>query len=104
VSKKKADLIETTADKLRLPHIRTEALVNEIFNCMTAALAAGEDIAIRGFGFFSVKSYDAYEGRNPRTGERVHVGPKRVAAFKAGKDLAARVDRGRQNGRILEDE
>ena len=49
---------------------------------------------IRGFGSFSVKGYDGYMGRNPKTGEPVPVAPKRLPVFRVGKDLAARVDQG----------
>jgi integration host factor subunit beta len=41
-----------------------------------------------------VREYKAYEGRNPRTGDTVHVKPKRLAFFKVGKELRERVNRG----------
>ena len=46
----------------------------------------------RGFGSFEVREYKAYEGRNPRTGEPVHVRPKRLPFFKVGKELKERVN------------
>ena len=45
-----------------------------------------------GFGSFTSKSYDAYTGRNPRTGETIHVPAKRLPFFKVGKELKERVD------------
>lgn len=91
----KADLIAVVADKLKFPWARAELLVDQIFSCMTAALQQGEGIEIRGFGSFTVREYKAYEGRNPRTGDTVHVKPKRLAFFKVGKELRERVNLGR---------
>jgi len=48
---------------------------------------------MRGFGSFSARVYEAYTGRNPKTGESVPVHPKRLPFFKAGKELKSRVDR-----------
>jgi integration host factor subunit beta len=91
----KADLIAVVADKLKLPWARAELLVDQIFSCMTEALQQGQGIEIRGFGSFTVRDYKAYEGRNPRTGDTVHVRPKRLAFFKVGKELRERVNHGR---------
>lgn len=91
----KADLIAVVADKLKFPWARAELLVDQIFSCMTEALQQGEGIEIRGFGSFTVREYKAYEGRNPRTGDTVHVKPKRLAFFKVGKELRERVNLGR---------
>jgi integration host factor subunit beta len=59
---------------------------------MTEALQRGDRIEIRGFGSFTSKSYEAYTGRNPRTGETIHVPAKRLPFFKVGKELKERVD------------
>jgi len=90
----KADLIDLIADRLRMPRGRAELLVGNIFDCMVEALQRGEGIEIRGFGSFSIRTYREYEGRNPRTGEAVHVRPKRLAFFKVGKELRERVNNG----------
>jgi integration host factor subunit beta len=94
----KADLIAVVADKLKFPWARAELLVDQIFSCMTQALQQGDGIEIRGFGSFTVREYKAYEGRNPRTGDTVHVKPKRLAFFKVGKELRERVNQGRPTG------
>jgi integration host factor subunit beta len=91
----KADLIALVADKLKFPWGRAELVVDHIFDSMVDALKRGEGIEIRGFGSFTIREYQAYEGRNPRTGETVHVKPKRLAFFKVGKELRERVDQGR---------
>ncbi|HEX4509757.1 MAG TPA: HU family DNA-binding protein [Burkholderiaceae bacterium] len=91
----KADLIDSVAEKLKLPRGRAELLVAQVFDSMVEALRRGDGIEIRGFGSFSIREYKEYEGRNPRTGETVHVKPKRLAFFKVGKELRERVNDGR---------
>ncbi len=88
----KSELIEHVSDKLKLPNGVAAQIVNCIFDSMIHALRDGEGIEIRGFGSFTVREYKAYEGRNPRTGETVHVAPKRLPFFKVGKDLRERVN------------
>jgi integration host factor subunit beta len=95
----KADLIDLVAERAKLPRGRAELLVGQMFDCMVEALRRGEGIEIRGFGSFSIRDYREYQGRNPRTGEAVHVKPKRLAFFKVGKELRERVNNGRsKNG------
>lgn len=80
------------------PHLRAgdvELIVATIFDEITAALARGERVELRGFGAFTVKRRDARTGRNPRTGEAVPVEEKAVPFFKAGKELRERVNHGK---------
>ena len=89
----KSGLIEAVAE--RTPHISkkdTEIVVNTIFDSMASALRQGERIEIRGFGSFQVKVREAREGRNPKTGEPVHISAKRTPFFKVGKELKEMVD------------
>jgi len=88
----KSELIERISEKLKLPNGKAEQIVNCVFDSMVKALQEGDGIEIRGFGSFTVREYKAYEGRNPRTGETVHVAPKRLPFFKVGKDLRERVN------------
>jgi len=69
-----------------------KTIVNTIFSSMCDALVKGERIEIRGFGNFTVRVYQSYLGRNPRTGTKVEVAPKRLPFFKVGKELKERVD------------
>jgi len=64
-----------------------ERIVSTIFDEITSALASGDRVELRGFGAFSVKLRDARTGRNPRTGDTVHVSRKAVPFFKTGKQL-----------------
>ena len=89
----KSGLIEAVAE--RTPHISkkdTEIVVNTIFDSMAHSLREGERIEIRGFGSFQVKIREAREGRNPKTGEPVHISAKRTPFFKVGKELKEMVD------------
>lgn len=90
----KSDLINALAARANITHSRAEQVVNVIFDSMTDSLVRGEGIEIRGFGSFSVRSYDGYMGRNPRTGDPVEVAPKRLPFFKVGKELKELVNRG----------
>jgi integration host factor subunit beta len=88
----KSDLIDLLCEAEKMPKGRAEVLINAIFDCMEASLRRGERIEIRGFGSFEIRSYRAYEGRNPRTGTAVSVKPKRLPFFKVGKELKERVN------------
>ncbi len=98
----KSELIERIAENLKLPAGKAEAIVNCVFDSMVAALVRGEGIEIRGLGSFTVRDYKSYEGRNPRTGEPVHVAPKRLPFFKVGKDLRELVNK--QTGPLPDDD
>ena len=77
------------------PHLRqpdVELIVATIFDEITAALARGDRVELRGFGAFSAKRRDARTGRNPRTGAAVPVAGKAVPYFKPGKELRERIN------------
>ena len=88
----KSDLISTLAKKKNLPIKEASSIVNTILETMTDVLAQGKSIEIRGFGSFSVKEYEAYEGMNPRSGEKIKVQSKKLPFFKVGKDLREKVN------------
>ncbi|HEX3905794.1 MAG TPA: HU family DNA-binding protein [Polyangia bacterium] len=92
----KSDLIDVLCETQKIPKGRAELLVQIVFESMEASLKRGERIEIRGFGSFELRSYRPYEGRNPRTGVRVSVQPKRLPFFKVGKELKERVNAGGQ--------
>jgi len=88
----KSDLVDFIAQKMNLPRKRAESVINTIFDTMAETLVEGGRIEIRGFGSFVSKFYDEYQGRNPRTGETIHVAPKRLPFFKVGKELREMVN------------
>ena len=90
----KSELILRLAE--RNPHLYqrdVERIVSTMFDEISAALARGDRVELRGFGAFSVKNRDARTGRNPRTGETVYGAKKSVPFFKVGKDLRERLNR-----------
>lgn len=83
----KSDLIDLVAQQANVTLDRSAVVVNAFFEQMIDAMKRGDRIEIRNFGNFVVKHYDGYEGRNPRTGATVKVGPKKLPFFKAGLGL-----------------
>lgn len=83
----KSDLIQKLAEEKDLSPEEASDIVNIFFNSMKEALKEGRRVEIRGFGSFKIKHYDGYVGRNPKTGEKVEVKPKKLPFFKVGKDL-----------------
>ena len=61
--------------------------VNLFFDSIKDALKTGDRVEIRGFGSFNIKEYEGYNGRNPKTGDRVEVKPKRLPVFRPGREL-----------------
>ena len=87
----KSDLIEVLSEDPVLDSQAAEFVVDEVFNAMTEALVKGDGVEIRGFGSFTVRKYDSYTGRNPKTGKNISVSPKKLPFFKVGKELRERV-------------
>lgn len=89
----KSELIAQLAARFPQFSLRdVDLAVNVLLDSMTESLVGGRRIEIRGFGSFTVNTRAARLGRNPRSGETVHVPAKRVPHFKAGKELRERVD------------
>ena len=88
----KSQLVDLVVARGGHPRRTVEAVVNAAFDAIVDGLKRGERIEIRGFGNFTVRSYKAYTGRNPRTGEPVEVAEKRMPFFKVGKDLRERIN------------
>lgn len=89
----KSELIDRLAEQQKhLAHLDVELGVKSVLEQMSAALAAGERIEIRGFGSFSLHFRAPRMGRNPKTGEAVALPGKHVPHFKPGKALRERVN------------
>ena len=89
----KLELVQTLKDSAGLSKTEATNIVNMFFNRMADELSNGDRIEIRGLCSFFVKEYDSYTGRNPKTGEKVIIKPKKLPFFKAGLELKERVDR-----------
>ncbi len=83
----KSELSTQVAAQASLTKASADAAVNAVFSAITDALANGETVTLTGFGTFTVRSREARQGRNPRTGESITIAASRVPAFKAGKAL-----------------
>lgn len=90
----KSELIERLSERSGLNIVQAEEVVNLIYRKMRDTMVNGGRIEIRGFGSFVVKEYQAYQGRNPKTGEKISVPPKKLPFFKVGKELKDRIDGG----------
>ena len=91
----RSDLIKRLSDAN--PHLFTrdiERIVGTLFEEISAALARGDRVELRGFGAFSARARAARVGRNPRTGHEVRVPDKAVPYFKTGKELRERLNAG----------
>jgi integration host factor subunit beta len=88
----KAELIEALQNKIELTKSEAETVVNLFFNEMTTALAKGDRVEIRGLFSFYVKHYKGYTGRNPKTGEKIKIKPKKLPFFKCAQELRERVN------------
>ncbi|SEM34415.1 integration host factor subunit beta [Syntrophus gentianae] len=88
----KSELIEALSKKEGLTEKKAIEVINLLFKGFTEELQNGGRIEIRGFGSFVVRNYNAYTGRNPKTGKNIKVSPKRLPFFKVGKELKERVD------------
>ena len=89
----KLELIQALKDATNLSKSESASVVDIFFNEMVEELAKGGRVEIRGLCSFFMKEYGAYTGRNPKTGEKVKIAPKKLPFFKVGKELKERVDR-----------
>lgn len=83
----KADLIGIVADRLKITQVQSSIIVEAALKSIVSALQKGEEVEIRGFGSFRFRNRAPRKGRNPKTGEKVDVPPKKIPYFKMGKEL-----------------
>jgi integration host factor subunit beta len=83
----KAELVEEVSKVSDLTKKHSEVIVDTVFQSIIDALHRGEKIELRGFGSFRLRQRESRKGRNPKTGDKVDVPPKRVPYFKPGKEL-----------------
>jgi len=83
----KADIVSVVADAADISKASASRAVEKVFESITTALGNGDVASIAGFGNFSVSERSARQGRNPRTGESIHIAASKSIKFKAGKAL-----------------
>ena len=89
----KAQLIDEVARVADLSRKHAEQIVDIFFQSIVNALERGEKIELRGFGSFRLRKREPRKGRNPKTGDKVDVPPKKVPYFKPGKELKDLINR-----------
>ena len=88
----KLELISALKNEANVSKSEAAKVVEIFFGNMADALAEEERVEIRGLCSFFVKNYKSYTGRNPKTGDKVTITPKKLPFFKCGKELKERVD------------
>ena len=83
----KADLIDEVSHLAELTRKDSEVIVETIFDSIVRSLRVGDKIEIRGFGSFRTRQRRGRTGRNPKTGAKVEVPPKKIPFFKPSKEL-----------------
>ena len=88
----KAELVDAIASESGLTKADAERAVKGFVSAVGSALKKGDRLSLVGFGSFSVSKRAAREGRNPQTGKTIKIAAKNVVKFKAGSDLADKVN------------
>jgi DNA-binding protein HU-beta len=88
----KSELIEAVAEYADLPKTSVSKVLDGILETVSVTLANGEEIALVGFGTFTVKDRPERQGRNPATGQPMTIAAARVPNFRAGKALKETVN------------
>ncbi len=87
----KAELIAKIADDAEITKTQANAAVDSFIEAVTKTLKSGNKVTLVGFGTFSVTKRAARNGRNPQTGAVIKIKAKKVAKFKAGKELSSKI-------------
>ena len=88
----KLELISALKKEANISKVEAVEVVQLFIDNMANAMARGDRVEIRGLCSFFVKKYKSYTGRNPKTGEKVTITPKKLPFFKSGKEIRKRVD------------
>ncbi len=88
-------IAQTIQERLTMPKISAERMVELVLKQVKDTLSNGEDVLISGFGKFCVRSKKARRGRNPATGKDLILDPRRVVTFACSPVL-----RGKLNGGV----
>ena len=89
----KKEIVKTISEEIGLTQLKTKEIVQKTFDAIVETLVEEKRIELRNFGVFEVKRRKARKARNPRTGDKVDVGPKNVVTFKPGKEMEERIRR-----------
>jgi DNA-binding protein HU-beta len=87
----KSDLITKIADDAGITKTQANSALDAFTEAVAKTLKKGDKVTLVGFGTFSVTKRAARNGRNPKTGAAIKIKAKKVAKFKAGKELSGRI-------------
>jgi DNA-binding protein HU-beta len=87
----KAELITKISEDASITKVAAVAALDSFLDSVTKTLKKGDRLTLIGFGTFSVSKRAARKGRNPSTGAEIKIKAKKVAKFKASKDLSAKL-------------
>jgi DNA-binding protein HU-beta len=91
ITMNKAELIAQLADDAGITKTQANAALDSFVDTVTKTLKKGDKVTLVGFGTFSVSKRAARNGRNPQTGEVIKIKARKVARFKAGKELSGKI-------------
>ncbi|WBA83687.1 HU family DNA-binding protein [Endozoicomonas sp. GU-1] len=80
----KKELVEQVAEQANLSRSKAELVINAFISNTQETLASGDIVQLIGFGTFSVADRAARKGRNPQTGEEIHIPACKLPQFKPG--------------------
>lgn len=89
----KGELIDKIAKDAKVTKSQAGDSLDSFINAVGATLSKGGKVTLVGFGTFSVSKRAARKGRNPQTGKEINIKAKKVAKFKAGAELAKKVNK-----------
>src|SRR5258708_9841770 len=87
----KKEIVKQISERIGLTQLKTKEIVQQTFDAIVETLLSERRIELRNFGVFEVKRRKARKARNPRTGDKVDVGPKNVVTFKPGKEMEEKI-------------
>ncbi|MYB34258.1 MAG: HU family DNA-binding protein [Gammaproteobacteria bacterium] len=88
----KAELIDHVASNANISKADASKALDAVVDAIGSALSQGDSVSLVGFGTFSVSERAARSGRNPRTGDTIHIAASKQARFKAGKGLKDKIN------------
>ena len=89
----KSELEDIVGEEFKLEKGISKKVVDVIVYSLINAIRTNDRIEIRGFGSFFPKTYKAYQGRNPKSGEAITVPEKVLPIFRPSKDLVSKLNK-----------
>ena len=84
-------LLQQIAEKADVTKKEADAVLSALVDTIVEAVSSGDKVTLVGFGSFEPRERQAREGRNPKTGEAMHIPATRIPAFSAGKSFKEKV-------------